>query len=329
MTISLSARFSPTTNGLKITEANEIRLCTLRDILAGEKGEDPYLLSPAYLRMTGRRGMDIIRLRDTFSFVCRHPNEPSKDMMFYPYGPEKSDLIVNYCLEVNHSGSRIPHIGRVPAALANNLVDDVNSRLPVGRHFQIAEEQVLDWRYPVHTLSTHQVAAAEGHDFKDFRKNLSRAGRLGLSAQKFDRDRTPQQITQIAMGWSHAHAATYQKPAHELAELYYWLGASMHQGMVDVDGYVVNKDNQPAAFVAWEKPQPGQKTVSSLASLSTVKDKGVNEYLYMLMCRDLSTQGVDQVCIGGSETSGLDAFKRKMQPVSSTKMVTLVPDQIL
>lgn len=51
--------------------------------------------------------------------------------------------------------------------------------------------------------------------------------------------------------------------------------------------------------------------------------KGMSEFIQWSMCRTLAASGIDRVCIGGSETEGLDRFKRKMRPVESLDLCTI------
>lgn len=325
MTIQSASTTIQQDSGIQMISAQFWTLDKLADFLSGQSAADPYILSPAYLSMTGRRGSKVVKFRDTSAFICAHPNLPAQNLLFYPAAITRPALLAAYFDSLPSAYATSTTIARVPKHYASGLAKELTSLSRIDVAFQAVDEETLDWRYPVHTLSTYAVSQATGHAFKDFRKNLSRAERLDLCIRKVRPEQDALSIAEIGRRWAETHAAAYNQPALELAEPYYWLGRAMKAQWLEIEGYILDSaDGIPVAFVLWEKPGAGRFETSSLASINIGFEKGINEYLYWLMCNDLARQGIDQVCIGGSETEGLDIFKRKMQPQSSLELKSII-----
>ncbi len=265
----------------------------LAAFLARFDSPDPYALSPAYFAVTGRRGLWLYETPGGGVIVAVHPNLSRMAIVFAPYG--SADAAAGYAaLEA--------------AGIARDWVS-LWGRIPGGAP---GSEKLLDWRYPVRVLGTDALRTASGERFRDYRKNLNRAEREGLSYRLFDLARDGDTVVKITSQWAWSH----QAPGFSFGDLISpTMRALFVARMLPVAGVVVERAGVAVGFALWEETRQG--LANGISGVLAPPVRGGSEFLIKAQVEVLADRGFSELCIGGSETGSLDAFKRKLCPVRS------------
>jgi len=293
-------------------------LVLLADLFRQYEWTDPYCGSAAYFGLTGRHGLWLAIHGDAFMPLCRHPNEPDRLLLFPPTGNDGQALLRHVVWHLPPM-AKAPHLARFPVGKSSHALAAFE---PHGAGQAGAREKKLDWRYPVHVLSTEAVARHRGHAFKDFRHNINRAAAHGITSETLHPRRHRGAIERIACDWSRGQNGLSPEAAAEpylrLLDLFAHL---------PTNGRLHRIDGKPVGFAIWEETDPTLGIANSFADLTDGQTRGLSEYVLNDMAETLAVSGYRTVCIGGSETASLDAFKRKMQPIRSVALstVTLPP----
>ncbi|NCC23199.1 MAG: DUF2156 domain-containing protein [Alphaproteobacteria bacterium] len=281
----------------------------LKEVVSLKKWNDTYLNSPAYYLITGRNGLWLYGDDDAVMLVARHPNDPEQLLLFPPLGKNPFGLIRKAQHDVSFPDGRLrlARIGFEETSLIHRLITESGA--------QEREEDLLDWRYPVHILGTKEVVEHKGAKFKDFRNNVHRARSRGLNAEPIKTKAHILDALAVCRIWASRHVNEHyslpnlMEPSVIPLEL-------LERRVLPVQGLVAYENGLPIGYIVWEETDPKTGTANSIAGLS-IRSRGTDEFLVLEMCRVLAEKGFSRVCIGGSETEGLDAFKRKMCPVAS------------
>jgi len=278
-------------------------LPALSRMLGRIERSDPYSVSAGYFALTGRRGLWLYGDDRTVMVICRHPNRAERLLLFPPFGAERAGLIEEALGEA-----------RLPAG-RRDLARVAPEDAPVAAGFGMAQrEDVLDWAHPVHVLDVRTVSAHTGDRFRDFRKNLNRAARAELWARPLDLVRDRYAIMGVAEGWATSHGG----PRFSHGDLMAPTRAALSLwGVLPIAGVGVFHAGRMIGFALWEESREKGRIAYGLTSLTFGNARGASEFLYQAMCAELMAKGFGELCIGGSETASLDAFKRKMQPCRS------------
>lgn len=318
--IALSANFAPAKAVQHVpSEMPELRRIGIGDLaglqerlLSVSPREDSYSQSAAYYAMTGRKGLWLYSVDDTFMVMAAHPNRADHLLLFPPMGKDPSAL-----LEQVIRDERIT-AGQVQLARFGASEQLLLTWAQAAGHFRVAPEEHLDWTYPVHTLSTHFVAAHEGKRFRDFRKGILRADRDGLSARLIETAQDRATVGALVTQWAR-HNAHEGYSTSDLTAPTRTILAQMETSRRPLHGLIIERNSHPAGFITWEETDLANSVANSLCNV-TIAGHGATEFSYKAMAEVLARRGFDKVCIGGSETAGLDQFKRKMNPVASTPL---------
>lgn len=290
----------------------------LQRLLGLAKTDDIYARSSAYYGFTGRKGLSLISLGNDFAIAAAHPNNEQRRLLFHPSGNLNPFLLSGY---INQVGKQVTDIARVSEKDAVAFVQTAKQSLPDWR-IDLIDEDVLDWRYPVHTLDTSAIAAMSGSSFTDFRKNIHRAERLGLQSRAIKLPDDALILSRIVKRWANDAADRYGE-SEFLQDPYNFLLKNLVEFSPKIDGFIAFQGNDPIGFAMWQITDPEKGEAASLATVQCHPQKGVSEYLYREMGVRLLNEGIARVCIGGSETPGLDNFKLKMNPASSIVLKTI------
>lgn len=283
---------------------------------------DPYCLSRAYLEFTGRYGIEISA--DAYSMVvsCRHPNEPGITLVF----PEVSDysnyqLTFEVIANLIASGRKV-HLSRFTKSQADAFANAWRtSQRTLTFEFKLIEETRLDWTYPVHILSTSAVRTRSGARLAQLRQRLHKLDRARLEVEPLAVTRHADEIDDLALRWAGASTrenfsqADLIGPARALLRL-------MRDHPRTLAGLTVRIDGQLESYCVWERC-PSSTLANELVIASNNTIAGLSEWQVVLMCEELEYSGVSLVNLGGSESHGLDRFKRKFSPVMSIPLFTL------
>lgn len=294
----------------------------LAKLLQRYKSEDTYVICPAYHAFTGRYGLWGYARDDAFLLFSRHPNDPNQIIFFPQFGAKKSNLLFEVLgffsdFEIEFSIARsITQSSEFDTAILNSRQSEFL--------FRTQQEQVLDWTYPVYTLSTAEVLEAKGKAFKSFRYDLHRINEKEIRTELIDPYLDFQELRSVIQTW--AEHKSDLMDVSETIDSYMYLLKLMRMPSLNLSGVKFYREGQLVAFEIWSILSSNSQVANNLAGLniqSVENLPGFSSYQYYTVCRMLYQQGIDSVCIGGSETAGLDHFKRKMKPIKSLPLQTI------
>jgi len=253
--------------------------------------------------------------------IAAHPNCENHLLIFPPMGKDPANLLY----QVSNDGRILAY--KVQLARMSNQDQLLLVFAESSGHFVKGNEELLDWKYPVYTLSTQKVIEHSGRSFRNFRHSIHLANKNGLSATCFDLQKDKTTLLNLVKTWAENTAQEgYSKedltaPTCAIIEL-------METSDLPLHGLIVKKEGNPVGFMTWEETNEKESLANSMCGLS-IEDKGVAEFIYLSMSKILYERGFEYLCIGGCETKGLDAFKRKMNPISSVPLKSAFPSHRL
>lgn len=279
----------------------------LRGLLQDIRNDDCYATSAAYYLMTCRKGLWIYRKGQQFVLFGWHPNVTGQILIFNPLQEETVSLTTSLAQAL-------------PTPPAGCLMARIQSKsTAIG---QPVREEILDWVYPVQTLSTGDVTEHKGTRFRDLRKNLYRVNDDTLSMNPLQEHKTFMDALTLITGWSTSRESEHYK-LDDLSDPQVYILKLLRLNPSSFEGFALYSEGRIAGLCIWERSN--RETITSFVSVCRPDMRGLSDYIIYAMCRKLLTQGHAKVCIGGSETAGLDAFKRKFNPVHSLALQTYSP----
>ncbi len=126
----------------------------------------------------------------------------------------------------------------------------------------------------------------------------------------------------LARAW--ACGQTQDLPLSELLAPYERAFELLANPALALQGVAFQHADQLLGLYVWEQPDWRPDMAVGLISLTSRRVRGLAEYQHVVMCALLADIGVPRLCIGGAETAGLDAFKRKFEPVHSVALTSAV-----
>ncbi len=311
--IAFSQKIAETPNVQKIELQN---LALLKTILQRGTFEDPYAASPAYYGLTGRRGLWVYARENTVILFCLHPNVQNKVLVFPPFGakPEKE---LNRFLELVSPLDMKLHLSRFSAGYT----------APPDKAFREQKEKTLDWKYPVHTISCHDLMQRKGKAYQVIRQSMNKFSRRNTQIRTIDFQQDACLLRTMAEKWEHSRQTyynDYEVPCDYFSHL---IELCQHAGL-ELTGTILYLDGEPMGFCIWEMPVPGRNCANIFASqIKNDEHTNLCTYLVVKSCEKMRNSDIDNACLGGSETEGLDRYKRKFIPHSSLQLKTFVPEK--
>lgn len=277
--------------------------------------EDLYSTSAAYFMMTGRKGLWVYGNEDTAMIVARHPNIDDRILFFSPMGTNPVDLTEFALVDpvIPAGEKKLARLGPEDQYLSAVLEQRGSGKIEV--------EEILDWKFPVHILDTANVVDSKGQNFRDFRKNIHRAFGRGLWSESIDSQDDIARVLEISKSWAMRRVSDNYSIEDLIGPTKYALSLFNNPNL-SINGLIINEGNEAVGYIMWEETNPSKGLANSISGMS-VRPRGTEEFAILEMCKKLKKAGFRKVCIGGSETEGLDNFKRKMCPVSSVNLLTL------
>jgi hypothetical protein len=276
----------------------------LRALLSGIENDDSYATSAAYYLMTCRKGLWIYKQEDMFMIFGWHPNVTGQILIFNPLQNKATPLLQSLA-----HAFPAPPAGIIVARVQNN--NDA-----IGHQVQ---EAILDWVYPVQTLLTHDVTEHKGTRFRDLRKNLYRVDSHNISLKPLQEHKEFMDAMSLITGWSESREDDNYK-LDDLSDPQVYILKLLRLYPSSFEGFALYNEGRIAGVCIWEKSN--RETITSFVSVTRPDLRGMSDYIIFKMCQQLQAQGATKVCIGGSESAGLDAFKRKFNPVHSLNLQT-------
>lgn len=244
--------------------------------------------------------------------------------MVFPEIADKATQELGHLIARNaaRQGARV-HFARLTSLQRDRLIYAPEPKAH-DAEFELADvdEEVLDWRFPVHVLDTFEVMARKGALFERLRQRLRKVDRSRITSISLDSQKhhcaVAALLTEWANDYGHAEYSTEDIVAPVLRLL------EMHSQFWDgIRGQLVTLDGEPAAFGLWETPVFPGGPANELASVATRRFPGLSEWRTVLLCEELCTLGISRLNVGGSETHGLDRYKRKFGPCNSIPLTTV------
>lgn len=308
-----SALQAPVHQAYQLIRVDTETLTFLQTILKKVKPQDPFLRSAGYFAMTGRKGLWVYGNDDNAMIVMRHPNREQTILFFPPFGPQPEHLIVS-ALQEDSWPCRI-ELARVGCD-HQHLIDS----LVCQGHGRPHQETILDWTYPAHIIATRKLIERDGPTYRSFRNRLNRAFKIGFTGRPIDYQNDQELITSVVNQW----ATTGNKPQYSRDDLTgptKYLHSLMKKRILKLGGVITFEHNNVQGFWIWEEDRTNDMALS-LVRISLGK-RGCAEFGAFKMAQILKERGIGHFCTGGSETKGLDDFKRKFNPITSIPLKTM------
>lgn len=284
-----------------------------------KSSHDPFAHSAAYFGMTGRNGLWIFGNDRGFVLIAQHPNDPTSILVFPPYGEATTETIKE---AMKHR--RFPK-GNVELARANPLNKRLYKTALTNGKTPHDFATKLDWVEPVHLVSSDLIIDREGPEFRQLRQNFNKAVRQGLSAEEITTPEHIDAVKKIVRRW----AAQGDKPGYTEDDLISptesLLKLMKREIPVSISGMVVHDAvNNPIGFWIWHETEDNQAMSLARVSIGHLDGiKGSAEFGAVTMAEILQKKGINEICLGGSETDTLDHFKQKLGPVRSMHLSSL------
>lgn len=278
---------------------------------------DSYLNAPLYYLLTGRKGAWIHEGYGAMLVVCKHPHIADRLMVFPEIGPD--DRSDKGRLMISVLSNLTPPAGGVQLARFTDADLDLVHKALAERNdstldsIQKIAEDSMDWRYPVHILDTKYVAALEGAAFTKIR-NKCRQVEGEITTLTLDNPLSLRAMKAALKYWEGSRLYREEDEDTDLS-FYGTLFSMIERWPERFGGCVFMQGKRPLGFTVYDQPFMG--TANLLANLCDASITGLADYQVVTTCRQLASAGVAGLNFGGSETAGLDAFKRKFSPKQS------------
>ncbi len=277
--------------------------------LKGPSSHDPYMNSPAYVLMTGRKGLMVYEGEIENILYASHPNMYGTYIIFPPTNPNALNDIKNLKNILKRSNQKVDLI-RVKADIAPLWANVLQGR--------VANENILDYAFPVHTVDTNTIVNQAGPKLYNFKKTLNKLDLNSLQVLPVNFKEHKKFMLSILREW--LNIMGFQGQSNPIEPAFYVIDELSNQ--LELDGFIVFQKEKPVGFTILEKPILAGKAANAIIHCA-LHIQGLSEFIHYKMADILFKEGINSLCIGGAETEGLDAFKRKMNPIISTSLKTI------
>lgn len=307
---------------VKITEENRGLFFAL---LGKESDLDSYATSPVYYAFTGRNGLWIYQDGNSYVPLCWHPNVDGQILVFPPRGQYHPTILKKALAEMPTPPAGIS-LARVKAdEICSESIRNISGF--AGRSISttlVDEEPVLDWRYPVHIFSTENVARSEGRAFVKVRNNIKQMEQYTVSILPLSEGRTPQ-VIEFVNRWARGRSPNIAE-IKELVSPYVETMKLLKDDVFNVSGQMFFVDGLLQAVTLWERPNTAMKIANVWMNLCNTEIRGLSEFVVQRTSQELLALGIHYANYGGSETKGLDVYKKKYDPAFSLELKSINVD---
>lgn len=310
--------FTPQNYFKRIKPSDLPRLQEQLDVMA-KNSPDPFAHSAAYFGMTGREGLWAYGNETGFVLIARHPNDPESVLVFPPYGDASTDTIKEALKHRNFPK------GNVELGRANPMESRLYKSSLANGSKPADHVTKLDWVCPIHVVSSDHIVSREGPEFRQLRQNFNKAVRQGLSAELLNLDTNAEDVISVVEEWANIG----NKPGFSFEDLTAptksLLKLMKDNNPLSIHGVVIrDAAKNPIGFWIWHETSDRQAMSLARISIGHIHGiKGAAEFGAVKMAEALQDRGINKICLGGSETDSLNAFKEKLGPVVSTRLYSL------
>ena len=322
-----------------LREFSDRHFLDLQRLLAQAPTKDAYAKSALYYALTGRGKVWLI----SGKIVCtNHPNRGDGELLvFFPFAEDHDQLRQQITVLADHEAflskfNRVS-LARIPEDICAALfLNGMGPRSEMYLHgcFRLnrVEEDSLDWIFPSYDISLPLLSTAVGPRLAGFRNKVRKFDRADVEIirlNKLDACCVSQAILEVAASWAQARlrkngvAEPGNEQVLELLSPYIRIANLDYDICQSMDGLFLHRGGEFIGFALWEWPARRRGTVAAVAALTKSYERGFSEYLQFVVAEKLSCHGYERMCIGGSETAGLDRFKRKLDPVETHRLCTV------
>lgn len=285
---------------------------------------ESYCLSPSYYEFTGRKGMWMYSSESSCIILCCHPNEYQEQLLIFPEISSNNDF--DLTIEILHKLYELnihAKLCRFTSLQKETLLDRIsNSDLYDKVILEEIEEKKLDWIYPVHVLDVKEVCTQKGGKFEQLRQRLRKIEKDRLKSYLLQPEVHYDKIRRLVDNWAEKFPFDdYSRndlvsPAEKLLTMY-------QEAPERFIGQVLYVDDDLKSYCICEKPVRPELPANELAITCFNDIKGLSEWQKVSLCHEAFTLGIEKINTGGSETIGLDRFKRKIGPSKSIALYSL------
>jgi hypothetical protein len=308
----------------------------LREILSKSGTRDIYCRSALYFAFTGRGKVWTVRHGDSYLVLVPHPNLFGILLVFFPFVSDVIDLAEQVqalcnCRSFLKKFQEI-YLARIPDSVAAEIAKKALGHNSLNCELEVINEARLDWAHPSYDVCLKSLANLGGGKLLAKYRNKVRKfrdqGKEIIGARILDQQELRKAISQISASWIQTKLNSNNSPRDfgiaidDLIDPYQALAELSSDLTLEIDGLILKRGGAYIAFSLWETPRNGD-IVPCMAAVPRSHEKGLSEYLYYCIAWRLWNDGHDSMCIGGSETVGLDQFKRKLNPIDIHKLRTI------
>lgn len=252
--------------------------------------------------------------------TCHHPNEPNTVLILPEIGVANGTLLNRAILHFISSDMRV-HLVRIQHDHMGALIEDSLGRQERRYHdyaFQI--EKRLDWAYPVRIFDCARIISQEGKDYERLRRRYnhftSRFNIECIPLKEFQQKHKSEWTSALMKS-----AAIKFKIQSMDSDYYYTLFELMSIYPDLYDGLIFYDKNHCVGLSVWEIPIAEEAI--SLINISDLSYKYLSVFQVVQSCIKAKGNGINYLNFGGSETEGLDRFKRSIfKPVRSLTLLS-------
>ncbi len=280
--------------------------------------QDSYIASPLYYALTGRKGAWIYKKDGINLVVCQHPHKINTLLVF----PENSQSETDYSLTASvlqklYRSDHDIQLARYTSGdlqklkLAFDMLD-----LNIVDGFDVVEENILDWKYPVHILDTNIISRVEGGKFRRLRQKCNELSKSIIS--KPFNQKTAIKDMRVALKYWEGSMINAGKETDDMLDFYHEFIKILDKFEGIFDGLICYQDRRPVGFSVWEVVS--EDTANFFINIGDASIAGLADFQMVEVSKSLYAQGVKFLNVGGSETAKLDTYKRKFMPVKSIEL---------
>ena len=303
----------------KCIEIKSQHLSNLQRLLNKFTYDDPYSLSAGYYALTGRKGLWFYGDENRFLLLAQHPNIAEQIIAFPPFGENAAGLVKELLDDDFYRNQDL-----LLVRYTVDKIKELETVFPCAPQW-ITDECILDWKYPVHILDTGLTVKLEGSTYRKFRSDISRAIRSGVSSVLIHSLLDQNDLYSILRNW----AETYTNKSYKLDDL---LTPTIRvldlfkNKILNINGLLFKHNGVAIGLIYWEENEMESGMANSFVISQISEIKGISRFIHYSMCKVLYERGFTYVCLGGSETKGLDQFKKSMKPSKSISLNSLKPE---
>ena len=272
------------------------------------KSQDSFSLSPAYYLMTGRNGLWYVSDNKMLAVVCWHPNLKDRFLVFFPQETTPTGFIKDV-LEILPLPPKGLQVARVTAYQEQHII---NANCSNFLAYKITESS-LDWKYPVHILDGESVIKHRGKKYGNLRYVLNKLETDKFKVEKINLAYHLEELNNLVYLWAEKRELG-QYSLEDFITSQNCLFNYLHVRELNIEGEIYFYKDCPVGFSIWDYSQSNNDLCNFFNMVFDNNIKGISEKIILTICQYIKSQGRDKLNIGGSETYGLNQFKKKFCP---------------